>query len=58
MDNPPSKEFLDELVHRAKAYGWSGDYVEIDYFVQSLFDQAGLECPDLEPYLLGDNKDG
>lgn len=44
----PSKEFLEELVTWAKKYGWSGDYVEIRYFIETLYSDAGLECPDLE----------
>lgn len=48
MDKP-SKEFLDELVKRAKQYGWSGDYVEIRNFVESLFYDAEFPVPDLEP---------
>lgn len=49
---PPSKDFLAELLERAKRYGWSGDYVEIDYFLRSLYHEAGIDISDaeLEPY--------
>lgn len=47
MDKP-TKEFLDELVRRARRYGWGGDYTEIVSFVYELFDEAGLERPNME----------
>ena len=40
--NPPGKPFLDELLERAKVYGWAGDYIEIKRFVCSLYEEAGL----------------
>jgi len=42
-------EFLTELAMRAKAYGWRGDYNEIDAFVRHQFDLAGYPVPDLSP---------
>ena len=49
---PPSKEFLEELRERARRYGWSGDYVEVKNFVESLYDEGGiyLALKEFEPY--------
>lgn len=47
MDKP-SIEFLDELRRRAKAYGWSGDYVEVLKFVQRLYKEAGIDYEELD----------
>jgi hypothetical protein len=46
----PSPEFLAELAERARRFGWSGDYVEVERFVRHLFAEAEIEPPDLEPY--------
>jgi hypothetical protein len=51
---PPTAAFLDELRERARRYGWDGDYVEIDFFLRSLYSEAGLPVPDLNPYLIED----
>ena len=44
-------EFLKTLVEAAKTYGWNGDHIETDRFVNYCFFLVGEECPDLEPYL-------
>ncbi len=46
----PTPEFLAELAERARRYGWSGDYIEVDHFVRAVYAQAELEPPDLTPY--------
>ena len=46
----PTKDFLDELTERCKIYGWNGDYVEIIQFVESLYKEAQIDIPNLEPY--------
>ncbi len=44
--------FLTKLVEMAKAYGWSGDYIEIRDFVEFCITTEGQELKDfnLEPY--------
>lgn len=49
------KEFLAKLVELAKTYGWLGDYIEVSYFVEWVFDEMGEDCPDLEPFPEGYN---
>lgn len=39
------KEFLDELVKQAKAYGWGGDYGEVIHFVEDVHERAGYSLP-------------
>lgn len=46
----PSLEFLEELSERARRYGWSGDYTEIEEFVRVLYAEAELPVPDLRTY--------
>jgi hypothetical protein len=44
--------FLEELVEKARNYGWSGDYVEVIDFVQWCFQEKGEKPPtdkELEP---------
>ncbi len=53
---PPTKEFLDELAERARISGWSHDYVEVKQFVKDLFTEAGIPCPNLEPYPYDDGE--
>ena len=43
-------EFLKTLVEAAKIYGWAGDYIEVCQFIEDLYEVAGKEKPDLEPY--------
>jgi hypothetical protein len=52
FSEPPSLAFLEELRERARRYGWSGDYGEIQAFVEALYKQAGepVTQGDLEPY--------
>jgi len=52
FSEPPSLAFLEELRERARRYGWSGDYGEIQAFVEALYKQAGepVTQSDLEPY--------
>lgn len=40
---PPTEEFCRELLLRARHYGWSGDYVEVEAFVVSICRDAGIE---------------
>jgi len=51
------QEFLNELVKRAKAYGWMGDYSEITEFIKVQFINAKLPIPDLTPNPLSDDAD-
>ena len=44
------KEFLDKLLEIGKLYGWSGDYVEIGYFIEKLHRYHGVENIDTIPY--------
>ncbi len=44
--NPPSLNFLEELRERARRYGWSGDYTEIEEFVKVLYKEAGITLPE------------
>jgi hypothetical protein len=48
----PTVEFLEELLERAKRYGWSGDYIEVQYFVESLYEDAEIDTSSLDfsPY--------
>jgi hypothetical protein len=41
-------EFLATLTEAARRYGWSGDYIEIKWFVESVCALAGQHTP---PYL-------
>jgi hypothetical protein len=49
QEEKPSAEFLEELVKQAKNYGWPGVDTEVSQFVEELYYQAELECPDLNP---------
>jgi hypothetical protein len=40
---------LENLVAWAKAYGWNGDYGEVQLFVIWVFENAKVDCPDLTP---------
>ena len=45
--------FLEELVERARKYGWLGDYCEVRDFVRECFLDDKKEPPteeELEPY--------
>ena len=49
---PPTSEFLNELIMRARLFGWAIDYGELVSFIRHLHDEAGLPQPandDLEP---------
>ncbi len=46
---PATSAFLEELVERARDWGW-GDGVEITNFVERLYRDAGLPVPDLDPF--------
>lgn len=55
FDSPPSREFLAELLYRARRIGWGGDfgdYTEVAAFVRQLHREAGVVLPpdDLEPF--------
>lgn len=52
MQTPPTPAFLDELIDRARRFGWDGDYVEIQQFVRSVCLEGGRTVTDeeLEPY--------
>lgn len=54
----PSKAFLEELLERAKRFGWSGDYIEVARFVQDTFARAGIELTDeqVEPYAVEEDE--
>lgn len=45
-------EFLATLAEAAKVDGWMTDYIETSRFVRNVFEMAGKEPPDLEPYNL------
>lgn len=45
-----TEEFLNTLSEASKIYGWSGDYIEVCQFVEDLYEVAGKDKPDLEPY--------
>lgn len=45
-----TEEFLNTLTEASKIYGWSGDYIEVCQFVEDLYEVAGKDKPDLEPY--------
>jgi len=47
--------FLNKLVELARLYGWSGDYIEIDYFIRELYGYTELPLPDLTPYELDED---
>ncbi len=47
---PPTAEFLAELAERAKRSGWEHDYTEIRSFVWSMYEEAEIRPPSLEPY--------
>ena len=46
----PSKEFLEELVERAKRIGWDVDYHEVIKFMQRLYDLTDYPYPDFRAY--------
>lgn len=46
----PSKEFLEELVERARRLGWGCDYTELGMIVEKLHREAGIEFQMPEPY--------
>ena len=39
----PSAAFLEELLERARRYGWNGDYIEVARFVEDLHREAGIK---------------
>lgn len=43
-------EFLSTLLEVSKLYGWSGDYVEIAGFVESLHSKKGIEIGAVQCY--------
>lgn len=44
------KQFIERLTLLARHYGWTGDYIEIQNFVEWAHKQYGLALPDdLEP---------
>lgn len=45
-----TNEFLATLVEAARIDGHSTDWVELKGFLQNVFDIAGKEAPDIEPY--------
>jgi len=45
-------EFLETLGEVAKLYGWSGDYVEISNFVESLYEIKNIKHISEEPYII------
>lgn len=47
------QEFCARLLLEARRYGWSGDYIEVDKFVESVFKELHVELPsqeDREPF--------
>ena len=47
-------EFLEKLVEISRMYGWEGDYIEIQVFVEDMHRYGGVELPILEPYEIDD----
>lgn len=45
---PENKKFVEELVKQAKQYGWSGDYIEVEFFVRHVIEQNGLDPDDYD----------
>lgn len=45
-----TEEFLSTLTEAAKVYGWTSDYIEVCSFVEDLYEVAGKDKPNLEPY--------
>lgn len=43
-----NEDFLMSLVFIARAYGWEGDYIEVESFVRWIFDRTEFACPDLK----------
>lgn len=50
LDNLQCKpeEFINDLVKVAKAYGWSGDYVEVARFVEDTIEEFGYNSKDFD----------
>jgi len=45
-----TEEFLNVLVEAARVVGHSVDYVEVESFVREVYNIAGKQCPNLDPY--------
>lgn len=43
-------KFLEKLTELAKQYGWHGDYIEVEQFVEWVYREMDEKIPDLEPY--------
>ena len=50
FDKLLTTEFLSTLLEVSKLYGWSGDYVEIAGFVESLHSKKGIEIGAVQCY--------
>lgn len=50
LRNLLDQEFLNKLAEVGRLHGWSSDYIEIEGFVEQLFEEAGIKPPNLEPY--------
>lgn len=43
-----NEEFCSRLLIEARRYGWSGDYLEVIWFVEDVFEKLGVELPKQE----------
>ena len=53
LKNGTNEEFCSRLLIEARRYGWSGDYFEVDHFVENVFNELDVELPkqeDREPF--------
>lgn len=50
VENTATDDFLTKLVDIARIYGWSGDYIEVENFIEFTYNARGLKMPDVTPY--------
>lgn len=43
-------EFLELLAETARTIGWNCDHIATMDFVNAVFDNAGVKCPELDAY--------